>query len=212
MATDNTSDIAGSYPQRFPLRLTCILKEGNITVVDSGSAYSDIGDTGATYTFASQLKEGDIVALSNDTGNTFALTGGNPVVERAVNTETLVFGRIVTLPDKMENNPSSSQSTWATMLSSGYYRVVMVEVWAGITKIEEAVVQTDGSNAVAIGVGTTLNVNMADCYANQDLRFITAAANGVGVIPLHYVESGTVGDETTILVGITGLMYAVTGS
>lgn len=212
MATDNTSAIAGSYPQRFPLRLTCILKEGNITVVDSGTAYSDIGDTSATYTFAAQLKEGDIVAISNDTGNTYALTGGNPVVERAVNTESLVFGRIKTLVDKMENNPTSTQSTWATMLSSGYYRMAMVEVWMGITKIEEAVVQTNGTNAVAIGVGATLNLNMADCYANQDLRFITAASNGTGVIPLHYVESGTVGDETTILVGITGPMYAVTGS
>jgi hypothetical protein len=212
MATDSTSSIAGSYPQRFPLRLTCILKEGDITVAASGSAYSDIGDTGATYTFASPLTEGDIVALSDDTGNTYALTGGNPVVERAANTESLVFGKIVTLPDKMENNPSSSQSTWATMLSSGYYRVAMVEVWMGITKVEEAVVQSDGSNGVAIGVGTTLNLNIADCYANHDLRFITAAGNGTGVIPFHYMASGTAGDQATILVGITGPMYAVTGS
>jgi hypothetical protein len=192
--------------------MTCILKEGNITVVSSGTAYSDVGDTSATYTFASQLKEGDIVGLSDVSGNTFTLTGGKPVVERAEDSETLVFGKIKTLPDKMESNPSSTQSTWATMLSSGYFRLANVEVWAGITKIEEAVVQTNGTNAVEIGVGTTLNVNLADCYANQDLRFITAAANGTGVIPLHYVESGTVGDETTILVGITGPMYAVTGS
>jgi len=206
------SAIAGSRPQRFPLRLTCILKEGNITVVGSGSAYSDIGDTGATYTFAAQLKEKDVVALSNDTGNTYALTGGIPVVEKAVNTESLVYGKIVSLPDKMENNPSATQDTWATMLSSGYYRVAMVEVWMGITKVEEAVVKTTDNNSVAIGVGTTLNFNLTGSYANHDLRFITAAANGAGVIPFHYVAHGGGGVEATILVGITGPLYAVTGS
>ena len=206
------STIAGSRPQRFPLRLTCILKEGDITVAASGVAYSDIGDTSATYTFASELSEGDVVGLSDDSGNTYALTGGNVVVEKPETTESLIFGRIVTLPDKMENNPSSTQTTWATMLSSGYYRMAMVEVWMGITKVEEAVVKTANTHSVAIGVGTTLNFNLTGAYANQDLRFITAAANGTGVIPFHYVAHGGGGVEATILVGITGPMYAVTGS
>lgn len=212
MATDSTSSIAGDRPQKFPLQITCILKEGNVTLTSSGSIFSTAGDTADAYTFASVLKENDIVGLSNDTANTYAATGGIPVVERAVNTETLVFGRIVTSPDWFEAAPSSSQSTWSTMLSSKYYRVADVEVWGGITKIKDAVVQSDGSNGVAIGVGTTLNVNITDCYANQDLHFITAAANGTGVIPLHYMAAGSAGDEATILVGITGPMYAVTGS
>jgi len=211
MVTDTTSSIAGSYPQRFPLRQTCILKEGTVTVVASGSAYSDIGDTGATYTFGSALAEGDIVALSDDSGNTYALSGGNPVVGRAETTESLVFGKIKTLPDKMENNPSSTESDWATLLAAGNYRVALVEVWMGITKIEEAIVQSDGSNGVAIGVGTTLELNMADCYTNHDLRFITGS-HGTGVIPFHYMAAGSAGDQATILVGITGPMYAVTGS
>lgn len=212
MATDSTSSIAGSYPQRFPLRLTCILYEGTVTVAASGSAFSKKGDTAATYTFSAALAEGDVVALSNDTGNTYAATGGIPVVERVQNAETLVFGKIVTSPDWFENVPSTTQSVWATMLTGKYYRIALVEVWAGITKIESAVVQSNGSNAVAVGVGTTLNVNLTDCYANHDLRFITAASNGVGVIPLHYMAAGTTGDQATILVGITGLMYSVTGS
>ena len=210
--TDNTSSIAGDYPQRFPLRLTCILKEGNITVTSSGTSFSAIGDTEARYAFAAQLSEGDVVGLSNDTGNTYAATGGIPVVEKAVNTESLVFGRIVSSPDWLNTSPSSSQSTWATMLSSGYYRIALVEVWMGITKVQDAIVQHDGSNAVAIGVGTTLNLNITDCYAYHDLRFIAASANGTGVIPFHYVAAGSAGDLTTILVGITGPMYAVTGS
>lgn len=212
MATDSTSAIAGKYPQRFPLRMDCILKEGNITVVASGSAFSAKGDTAANYTFASPLNEGDIVALSNDTGNTFAAADGIPIVERGVNGETLMFGKIVTAPDPLENLPAVTQDTWADMLTAKYYRVALVEVWAGITKIEKATVQSNGTNGVAIGVGTTLNVNLADCYANRTLSFITAAGNGVGVIPFHYMAAGDAGDQASILVGITGPMYAVTGS
>lgn len=212
MVTDTRSAIAGSYPQRFPLRQTCILKEGNITLTASGSAFSKKGDTAANYAFASILKEGNIVALSNDTGNTFAATGGIPVVERGVDQKTLIFGKIVTQPDWLENNPAATQDTWADMLTGKYYRVAMVEVWGGITKIEKATVQSNGANAVAIGVGTTLNVNLTDMYANDILSFITAAANGVGVIPLHYMAAGDAGDQASILVGITGVMYSVTGS
>jgi len=210
--TDNTSDIAGNFPQRFPLRRTCILKEGNITYAASSSVFSAKGDTAATYTFASVLKEGDIVALSNETDNTYAATGGLPVVKRGVTTETLMLGRIVTSPDWIEANPTATQDTWADMLTNKYYRVADVELWAGITKIIDAVVQLDGTNGVAIGIATTLNVNLADCYANQDLRFITATGNGTGVIPFHYIADGEAGDLATILVGITGPMYSVTGS
>ena len=212
MPTDSRSVIAGKYPQRFPLRLTCILKEGNITLTASGSAFSKKGDTAANYAFASILKEGDIVALSNDVANTFVATGGIPVVERGVDQEAFIFGKIVTQPDWLENNPAATQDTWADMLTGKYYRIAMVEVWGGITKVEKAAVQSDGSADVAIGVGTTLNVNLADTYANRVLSFITAAANGVGVIPLHYMAHGTAGDQANILVGITGLMYSVTGS
>lgn len=210
--TDTTSSIAGDFPQRFPLQKTCILKEGNITYTASGSAFSAKGDTAANYAFASVLKEGDIVALSNDTGNTYVATGGLPVVERGVNAETLMLGRIVTSPDWIEANPTATQDTWADMLTNKHYRIADIEFWAGITKITDAVVQLDDTNGVAIGVATTLNVNLADCYANQDLRFITATANGTGVIPFHYIASGSAGDLATILVGITGPMYSVTGS
>lgn len=212
MVSDTRSAIAGSYPQRFPLRQTCILKEGNITVTASGSAFDDKGKTAANYAFASVLKEGDIVALSNDAGNTFVATGGIPVVRRVGDQETFVFGKIITSPDPLENKPTVTQDTWADMLTNGYYRVALVEVWGGITKIEKASVQSNGTNAVAIGVGTTLNINLTDVYANDILSFITAAANGVGVIPLHYMAAGDAGDQASILVGITGLMYSVTGS
>jgi len=188
------------------------LKEGNITYTASGSVFSAKGDTAANYAFASVLKEGDIVALSDDTANTYAATGGLPVVGRGVTTETFMLGRIVTSPDWIEDNPTATQDTWADMLTNKYYRVADVEIWAGITKIMDAVVQLDGTNGVAIGVATTLNINLADCYANQDLRFITAAGNGTGVIPFHYIADAEAGDLATILVGIIGPMYSVTGS
>lgn len=212
MATDSTSAIAGKYPQRFPLRLTCILKEGNVTVVASGSAFDAKGVTAANYTFESVLTVGDIVALSNNVGNTYAATGGIPVVERGANTGGLIIGKIISTPDWLESNPTSTQTTWADMLRDKYYRVALVELWGGITKVEEAVVKSSGSGTVTIGVGTNINVNLADSYINHDLRLITGGSSGTGIIPFHYQATGTTGDEATILVGINGLLYMVSGA
>ena len=207
--TDNRSDVTGSYPIGF--RYTCILNEGNPTV--SSRVYNRLGNYDEGLTFAAELHEGDFVALANDADCTFTATGGLPVVEKAVNTESLVIGKIVGTP-RMVRTPAASgdADTLAKRLAGNYYRVAVVEIFGGITKIEQATLKHNGTNAVVPGVGTTLNMNITASYANNELRFDAAAANGVGVIPLTYAAAGTDGDLSTILVGITGLMYAVTGA
>jgi len=209
--TDYRSAIAGSYPQQFPLKIACILDEGNITVTDR--AYDRGGTYEAAYAFASELREGDYVALSNNTVNTFVAAGGIPVVERAVTAEKLVIGKLVSAPKHLAALPANDAAadSWSERIASHYYRIAQLEVHAGITKIEKATFMCNGSNACAIGVATTLNFNITGAYSDHILSFEGASANGVGAIPFHYAPATTDGDEYTILVGINGLMYSVTG-
>jgi len=210
MATDNTSSIAGDYPGG--IRITCILDEGAPTIVES---FDTMGNEATAYTFATPLAEKQGVALSNDTAGTYAECGGIPLVERPVSGETLVIGRIVSTP-KLNNMPAvdADANTLAERLTGGYYRTALVELWAGITKVTEATVTLDGTNGVVQGVGTTLLYNLASSTPldDENLQLITAASTGVGLIPLHYIADATIGDTHTILVGITGMMIAITGA
>lgn len=205
--TDYKEKYAGNYPGG--LRVTAILNEGAITV--GARAYDQLGLLGKSYTFAGELYEGDIVAIANDADVTFAATGGLPVVEVPANTETLVIGQIVSTP-KFVRQPATSgvADTLAKRLADKYYRVAVVEFW-GVTKIKDAIVTADGANALVPGVGATLKYNIVRGTAAHDLAFYAAASGGVGVIPFHYVPAGSDADTYTALVGITGMMYAVTG-
>ena len=205
------SRIAGKYPQRFPLRITCVLEEGTVGVVAAGAGFSAKGDTAASYTFSAALQVNDVVELSAETVNVFDSVEGVPVVKR-VTPGTLGFGKLITAPDVIENKPDAETVAWADVLTGKFYRTAMVEVWMGITKFEEAVVKGDGGLAVAIGNGNTLSVNIADLYTSHDLRLITVVdLAGSGMIPMHHVPVGD-GAETTILVGITGPLRAAAGA
>lgn len=210
MATDSRSLIAGKYPQRFPLRLSCVLREGDIGVVESGVAFSARGDTAANYTFTAPLQVNDIVELSPDVLNVYDDVEGVPVVQRAVPGQNRVFGKLITAPDVLENNPTGAQTVWANMLLNKYYRTAMMQVWLGVTKVEEAIVKSDGANGVIIGVGDTLSVDVTNTYASHELRLIThAGAPGSGLVPMHYMAPGVAGDLATVLVGINGPLRAV---
>lgn len=206
--TDNTSTIAGNYPGG--IRITCILEEGNPTV--STSSYDPTGQYRTNLTYASELAEGDVVALANDTGCTFAATGGIPVVEKAGNGETLVIGQIVSTP-KMIRMPATSAAanSLANRLAGKYYRTAVVEIWC-CNKVAVATIMQNGSNACVPGVGTTLKYNITSGYSGHTLCFDSDSSGGVGVIPFHYVAAGSDGDTATALVGITGLMFAATGA
>lgn len=211
--TDARSTIAGSYPGPNNCKITCILDEGTGTV--SSTVYDQTGLSAKGLTWGSELEEGDYVALSNDTANTFVATGGVPVVEMAQNGETLVIGKIISTPKLNKFPPTTaSADTLAERLAAGYYRTAVVEILGGVTKIEKATVMCDGSNACVPGVGSTLKFNITSGYATTGagLQFDSASSGGVGVIPFHYCPAGTDGDLYSCLVGITALMIAVTGA
>lgn len=210
--TDNTSAIAGSYAGSGPV-IECILDEGAPTY-----AATSIGQNGMllkTATFASQIEEGMVVALSNDTANTYAATEGMPVVEKAANGESLVIGQIVSTPE-LKRFPSSTNAdddTLAERLAGKYYRTALVELHVP-GRVVKAEIMQDGSNALVPGVATTLNFNITSAYTsgNRGYYFDSAGANGVGCIPMHYVAAGSNGDTASALVLLTGLLYAATGA
>ena len=206
--TDNTSSIAGDYPGG--IRITCILDEGAPTIVES---FDQMGLEATGYTFASPLKEGDCVALSNDTGCTFALTGGSAVVELPVNAKDLVLGRIVSTP-KLNNMAAADADAndLAERLAGGYYRTAVVEMWGGITKVVAANVMQDGTRVVVVGQSIILNYNITRTAALHELCFDCAVSGGLGVVAMNYCAAGTDADTVTCLVGINGMLHAVTGA
>lgn len=210
--TDNTSAIAGSYTGSGQV-IECILDEGAPTY--RGSTITPGGLTINVTTFASPLEEGQVVALSNDTANTYAATEGMPVVERAVNTESLVFGQIVSTPE-LKRFPSSTDAdddTLAERLAGKWYRTALVEIHVP-GRVVKATIMQNGSNALVPGVATTLNFNITGAYTtgNRGYHFDSASSNGVGCVPLHYVAAGSDGNTASALVLLTGLLYAVTGA
>jgi len=206
---DNTSNIAGDYPGG--IRVTCVLDEGAPTIVDE--MFGADGKYAAGYTYASPLKEGDVVALSNDVACTYATCGGIPCVELAVDGETLVLGRIVSTPklQAMAANDATA-NTLAERLAGDYYRTALVEIWGGITKVVAANVMQNGTNAVVVGQSTILHFNLTRATALHELCFDCEASGGVGVVTMHYCAAGTDANTLTCLVGINGLLDAATGA
>ena len=209
MATDSTSDIAGDYSGG--IRITCILNEGNPTIATT--SYDEMGKSAKGLTWASELEENNLVAIDNSSNCTYAACGGIPCVERATATETLVIGRIVSTP-KLQRFPATSAlaNTLAKRLAGEYYRTAVVEIWGGITKVADAIVMTDGSHDCVPGVGATLGFNVAGGYADDGSLNLDYYGTGVGIIPFHYVTVDADGDTATVLVGITGMLYAVAGA
>jgi hypothetical protein len=191
------STIAGDMG--FVKQTTVILKEGNITV--TSSAYGPFGKT-TVCTLASEICQGDIVALSTDTGNTYDATEGNFVVTALANTVDLAIGRIIDEP-KWVRQPSSSQTTWATMLSGKYYRIATVELFIPMTIFKADLVC---ANASAITPGTTGHIDIgasASATAHGLSVVDVASAGSSAMIPLTYVAQAASG-TFSLLIGFTG--------
>lgn len=205
--TDNTSDYAGNYPGG--IRITCILDEGAPTV---STSYDQLGRSQPSLTWAAELAEGDVVAISNNTACTFDACGGIPCVEKAVTGKTLVVGQIVSPPRLLQFPAASADANdLSERLAGKYYRVAVVEFWA-FNKIIEGTCMCNGTNAQVQGVAGTIQFNITSGYTNHGLVFDSSASGGVNAVPLHYVPKGSDGDLYTSLYGINGLMIALTGA
>ena len=200
------SDISGQYD--FGPKITCILKEGNITV--SSRAYAN-GIRQTVCTFASELYKDDVVALSTDTGNTYAATDGLPVVTAVSNGVDLVCGKIISEPVWVKE-PTSSQTTWATMLAGGYYRIATVQLWNCIA-VFDAVLVTADAVAVTPGGTTLLDFDVsaitARTYDVPVVNDIAGAAGSADVFSFHY-QAKAAGAVVSVLLGVKGFGTAAT--
>lgn len=209
--TSYESTIAGNYKGTGP-RIECILDEGAPT--RHANSMMPTGETLTVITWASQLEEGQVVALSNDVACTYSATEGSPVVEKAVDSESLVIGQIVSKPELKGFAPTdASANDLSERLAAKYYRTAIVEFHIP-GRVVAAQFMANGTNACVPGVGATLKANITKMYTadNDGYFFDAAASGGVGVIPLHYAPAGTDGDTYTVLCLLTGLLASVTGA
>lgn len=191
------SDEAGDYG--FVKQVTVILKEGNITA--NSSAYSPFGKT-TVCTFASEISKDDVVALSTDTANTFEACGGNFVVTQLANGVDLAIGRIIDEP-KWVRQPTTSQTTWSTMLSSKYYRIATLELFIPMSIFKATLVC---ANAAAIVPGTAelIDIDASASLAAHGLSVVDVASGGsANMIPLTYVAQAASG-SFSVLIGFKG--------
>ena len=206
--TDYTSNLGSS---RAPgPRETAILEEGAITIT---TGINGSGREETIYVGATPLSIGDPVAIVNSSENTYTATNGNILVERPVNAEGLVIGRVYSSQTALKKNPAtaSAADTLAHRLSGNYHRLGDVEIFIpGI--IKKITVAADGSHPIIPGVGTTIELDITKSVAAHKPIYTAAASGGTGIIPLHYVAAGSPGDLYTILAIFTGLQTSVTGS
>jgi len=198
MAVSNTSGDMG-----FVRQVSVILKEGNVT---AGSGYSPFGKT-TTFGFASEISNGDPVALSADTANTCEATGGNFVVAPLANGVDLCIGRIIDEP-KWVRQPSSSQTTWETMLAGKYYRIATVELYFPMS-IYEATLVGGSASAITPGTGGKIDIVASASQAGHCLSVVDVSTGGAAnIIPLTYAASGSA--TVSLVVGFIGGFGTVT--
>lgn len=213
--TDSSDKITGMYPTKGPI-IPCILDEGAPTIVAAGTVFDSANVTRKTLSWASPLARGNMVAISNDVACTWAATGGSPVMERAVNGETFVIGRIVSTPGEF-NMPAddAAANTLVERLAGGFYRTALVEIYGGITAILKAEVYLDGTYGFEVGQTAKLKHNLVGDYADDntvEIQLVTCQNGGVGIFAFHYAADATAADIVNCLVGINAPIISLTGA
>lgn len=186
------------------IKIPCILKEGNLTygaTIHGPDGYSDAG-----VSIATAIKKGDWVMVSNDAANTYAATDGNPVVVPISGAATMIVGQVISEPEWRAAPPTSTQTTWSTMLAGKYYRVATVE-WFGLSGIVKATLVGGNTGNVAGGDLTTLKIDVSSTETLQTAKSpnplaVVDVASGGTLLAFHYVAQGTA--TVSMLVGFYG--------
>ena len=176
-------EMAGVYGDS--LTLTCILDEGTCTL--ASNALVETGKMGTnTYTMASEIKEGDFVAISiGHTFQTYANCGGLPVVE-AGNATNGWIGIVKSTP-VWHKIPTATRSWDANALSNGTYRVASV-VFPSLNMALKAESKGDGT---PILMGAPVKWDLTTD------AFVDAGTTFTGAMSFHYNAAAA----TEVLVG-----------
>ena len=196
MVEDLTSDIAGDLDAGI-FKMTCILEEGALTVADG---YNTSGQKVTTVTPAAPVIVGDLVYLIAGVKNLCVECGDKPVVAKLA-AGTFYVGRVTSTP-QWKKTPSETMAftscdnaDWAAILAGEYYRIASVEFF-GVTGAFKGIVTADGSHEVAVGA-------LIDLKWDVSLgTFVPVASGGTGLLPMHYVPTGSSGDTYSIMIGV----------
>lgn len=188
------------------VKLTCILYEGAATVTANVAGPDGYEDTGIT--LASRIYKDQWVELDVQSDNTYAATKGLPVVKTLETASAAAYiGKVVTEPTWSTTPPTTTTATWSADLTRGAYRIATVwfPSFTGVTKL--TLVGASAANVVP-GTPTTLNIDisattaLAAAGSAETLSGCDAAADGVGIVPLHYVANGAA--TVSMLVAFNG--------
>lgn len=142
MTTTYAGDYGGGYT------LTCVLREGNVTVTTTGTNFASGKLKLPSYAYAAEISVNDYVSLHVDTANTYAAAKANPVVVGVTANTTPIIGRVIDTPHWIRA-PAATTSTWADDLAARNYRRAVVEFF-GITEVHAALSSGD-STALTVG-------------------------------------------------------------
>lgn len=178
---------------------SCYLYEGNIQL-KSGRT----GRTGRKHVdvdYASELNEGDLVQIFQDTALTYNACRGLPVVKTVADAGDAIVGEIVTI-EPAKNIPATEDevTSLATMLSQDLLRRATVEIYGlQATMLREVLVPANAGGADTLPIGDASKV--AYDLSAKTWKFVSSG--GKGLVPFHTLAGSTSVDVTgPVLLGL----------
>lgn len=187
----------------------CILNDGTLTI--TAGVYGPDGRTDTGIALGTPLYKDQYVTLDTDAANTYAATGGLPVVV-GLSAASLIIGKIISQPEFVVT-PTSTSSTRATILANKWYRVATVRFFGVVGLTKATLVGANTANVVP-GTAALLKIDdsasaaLAAAGSAETLSVYDVASGGTGLISFHYVAAGTA--TVSVLVGFTGGHAVVT--
>ncbi len=178
---------AGDYI-KGGVKRTCWLDEGAITL-SNGRGLG--GGTVPVVTGATEIGLGYVVTVSTDTGNTWANTGGSPVVTRVADSTDTIVGVVISEPEEMPRKPAdqaaaTAANTIALRLAGKHLR--SATVWfPNVTAMTQATLNCANGGNVTPGTKEILKLDVSACNAAGGIFVNDVADNGSpNIVSMHY--------------------------
>lgn len=202
---------AGDYI-KGGVKRTCWLDEGAITLTNGRGLG---GGTVPIVSGAAEISLGMTVVVSVDTGNTWANTGGDPVVTRIANADDLVVGIVISEPEEMERKPvdqtaATAANTIALRLAGRHLR--SATVWfPNVTAMTQARLKCANAGNVTPGTIGILKLDVSEIVAGNGHTYNDVASGGSNnVCSMHYQAQSASADVPIMVAFLGGTILGAT--